>query len=221
MRRRTLFLLFVIVGLHPLVLAAQARGRSSLPPAAPARRAAAPLMSPALVAQLVERGKHQSVFPEVTRRSGGNGVMMRVLSNRQIIARASARAEETGEAYSPPPDVRRDEVTVTCGDTSSRRRLDCDSIVITNPSDKAVPPIASEGGPQTFHNEAGATWVVRMTTARYPAAALKDGFVVTGWSRDGVTGWSRERQSWTLVVTAQDAAESLLLGPAPGSLRSP
>jgi hypothetical protein len=174
-------------------------------------------MSPALVAQLVELGKHASVFPEITRRSGGNGVIMRVLSNRQVIATASARAEKTGEAYSPRPDVRRDEVTVTCGDTSSRRHLDCESIVITNPSDKAVPPIASEGGPQTFHNDVGATWVVRMTTARFPAAALKDGFVVTGWSRENVTGWSKEKQSWTLVVTAQDAAESLLLGPTPGS----
>lgn len=90
MGRPTLALLLLTVGL-PLLLTAQTRDRSSSPPAAPARHTIAQLMSPALVSELVELGKHQAIIPEITRRSGTTGVMMLVLSNRQIIVRASAR----------------------------------------------------------------------------------------------------------------------------------
>lgn len=209
MRRPTLSLFLLILCLHPLVLAAQTSGRSSAPPGAPARRTAAAVMSPALVKELVELGKHRAEFPDIVRRSMGAGVMMLVVSNRQLIARASAKAEQTGASYSPPPELRKDEITITCGDTNSRRHLDCDLIVVANLSDKTVPALTSQGGPGTFHNDIGATWIVRTATATYPATALKDGFVVTGWSRD--------KQSWTLFVTAQDAVEGLLLGPSPGS----
>jgi hypothetical protein len=131
-----------------------------------------------------------------------------VTRNSKVIARESAAAADSGAMYTPAPDVRRDEVKVTCVDTRPRFAIDCERVVVLV-NEKAVPALRSSSGPQTLTNERGATWQVGGAEAFYPAAALSDGFVVTAIGRGG--------PNWTLVVTAEDAVERLLLGPSPAA----
>lgn len=165
-------------------------------------------MPPALIAQLVEFGRGHADLPEIRHRAGLSGTNLVVTSNRLEIAHRSAAAAGSGEPYTPPSDVRRDEVKITCLDTRERFAVDCERIVVLI-DDKAVPPLRSSAAAQTLTNDRGATWERRGVEAFYSAAALKNGFVVTALAPD--------RQSWTLVVTAEDATERLLLGTLPTS----
>jgi hypothetical protein len=163
-------------------------------------------MPPALVAQLIQIGVSGSTIPDIRRRAGLSGTNLVVSSNRLEIVHRSATA---GTAYTPPPELRRDEVTVTCLDNRPRFAVDCERVVVFI-DDKAVPPLRSTGGERTLSDEHGAVWQKKGVEAAYPAAALKNGFVVTAVAPD--------RQSWTLVVTAEEAAERLLLGALPAAL---
>jgi hypothetical protein len=206
MPRRSLAIVLIALVLSPSLPSAQTRGRASgsaAPPAGPSRTA--PVLPAAVIAQLIELGSQGGAFRDITRTAGRTGTNLVVSSNRLEIVRQSAGAA-AGAAYTPPPDVRRDEVKVTCLDTRQRLALDCDRLVVLV-NEKAVPPLRSTGGPHTLTNDRGAIWQTRGIEAVYAAAALKAGFVVTALSGDG--------QSWTLVVTAEDAAERLLLGAVP------
>ncbi len=164
-------------------------------------------MPAALIAHLIELGPRSSALPYITRRAGTTGTNLVVSSNRLEIARQSAAAAAAGTAYTPPPEVRRDEVTITCLDTRQRFAIDCARVVVLI-KEKAFPALRSTSGLRTVSNDRGANWQIGGAEAVYPAAALKDGFVVTALSRD-------YDNSWTLIVTAEDAAQRLLLGAVP------
>jgi len=165
-------------------------------------------MPAALVSQLVELGAHSSALPKITHQAGRTGTNLVVSSNRLEIVRHSAEASAASTTYAPAADERRDEVKITCLDTRERFALDCDRVVVLI-DEKAIPALRSTGGPRTLMNDRGATWERRGVEAVYSAAALKNGFVVTALAPD--------RQSWTLVVTPEDASERLLLGALPAT----
>ena len=199
MTRWPLAIALVTLVLCPSLSTAQARGSAS-------RAAAA--MPATLISQLVELGAHGSVLPNITHQAGRTGTNLVISSNRLEIARHSAEAAAANTTYAPAADVRRDEVKVTCLDTRERFAVDCERVVVLI-DDKAVPALRSSGGLQILKNDRGATWERRGVEAFYSAAALKNGFVVTALAPD--------RQSWTLVVTGEDASERLLLGTLPAA----
>ena len=202
MRRRPLAVALIALLLSASLLSAQTGGRAAGGPARPASASrTAAVMPAALVARLVELGSRGAALPDITRRAGRTGTNLVVSSNRLEIARQSAAA--AGAAYMPPPELRRDEVKITCLDTRQRFALDCDRVVVLV-NEKAVPALRSNGGPRTLTDDRGAIWESRGVDAVYSAAPLKDGFVVTALAQDG--------QSWTLIVTAEEATERLLLG---------
>ena len=162
-------------------------------------------MPPALVRQLIDLGKQHVPVPEVSHRTGRIGyTILVVTSNRQVIVRESATAADTGAPYTPSADNLRDEVRVTCVDTTPRRPADCDRVVVLDGNDRQIPPLKSGNRVFTFTNDRGAAWEVRGAENVYAAGALTGGFVVTGLSRTG--------DMWTLAVTADDARTQLLLG---------
>jgi hypothetical protein len=163
-------------------------------------------MPATLVSQLIELGAQGPVLPKITHQAGRTGTNLVVSSNRLEIVRHSAEASAASTTYAPAADERRDEVKITCLDTRERFALDCERVVVLI-DDKAVPALRSTNGPQTLTNDRGATWERLGVEAVYSAAALKNGFVVSGLAPD--------RQSWTLVVTPEDASERLLLGTLP------
>ncbi len=194
------------------LVAAQTPGRAGAAARPAASTRTGPPMPPALVARLIALGKERSDFPDVSRRSGARGgdTILVVSSNRQVIVRESAKALASGADYMPAAELRRDEVTVTCVDTRSRGFVDCERVVVLDSRDRAIPPLRTSSGPHTLHNNDGAAWDVGGAEAIYAASLLRNGFVVTGLARNGTS-------SWTLVVTAEDAVERLLLGSTPGA----
>lgn len=199
----------VTLVLCPSLSNAQARGRAAgAGPSSGSTPRAAAAMPATLISQLVELGAHGSVLPNITHQAGRIGTNLVVSSNRLEIARHSAEAAAASTTYAPAADERRDEVKITCLDTRERFAVDCDRVVVLI-DEKAVPALRATGGPHTLTNDRGATWQRRGVEAFYSAAALKSGFVVTALAPD--------RQSWTLVVTPEDAAERLLLGTLPAA----
>lgn len=126
-----------------------------------------------------------------------------VASGRSLIAYNTAKATETGGSYRPPADLRRDIVSIDCGDSDLGELFECARVRVTPLDKRPVKPISYKAGPAAYKNALGARWTVREVMAVFSAKDLADGFVVEYSDFNGT--------DWTLNVSPEDAAEKLLL----------
>ena len=127
---------------------------------------------------------------------------LHVGSNRQRIAWKTAQATSSRGRYTPPADVRRDIVTVSCGDSDFGKTFNCSGLHVTVRG-RRIKPLAYVAGPNVYKNAMGVTWRAHEATATYAVRDLKNGFEVEYASTDGT--------SWTHPVSEEAASSELLL----------
>ena len=183
----------------------EAQRTAAKPPAGPpARRLLpAPVTAP-IVEQLkaLAKTRHSQTLLGVSE-SQGDSQALYIASNRVLIAWRNATAVESGGRYTPPRDLLVDLVNIDCGDSDLGELFECVRIAVTTPNGQRVKAVTYKAGPRSYRNALGARWVVREVQASYRAADLEKGFSVTYASDDG--------SEWTFTVSAQQAANDLLL----------
>lgn len=161
-------------------------------------------MSDALVSaiQALTKDRTESEFLGISEMRDDSHAL-HVNSFRALIAWQTAKANDGGGRFRPPANDRMDVVTVDCGDADIGDVFECSRVRVISPGKRVVKPFSYTAGPKTYRNAMGAKWTVREVFATYHALDLKEGFSVDYADFGGT--------EWTLVVSAEDAAEKLLL----------
>lgn len=135
--------------------------------------------------------------------------MLSITSNRQGLAFASASAASKGGTYTPPAEMRRDLVTISCGDADIGERWDCGRITVMNATGRRVAPVSYTAGPSIYRNALGSTWTATRATAIFRLSELVGGFSVRYAGTDGT--------EFTQAVSAREV-DHVLFAEMPATL---
>lgn len=132
----------------------------------------------------------------------GESTLIHIGSNRQAIAFRASELVGKPARFTPPPEMRRDVVTVVCGDNDRAELFECVSVRVLS-SGKAVRHVTHHAANDLYENGFGAKWRARDVVATFRAEGLENGFVVEYTDASGVTR--------VFDVSAELAAKELLL----------
>ncbi len=183
------------------LFAASLRPNVSGPPRS-AKAPAPPRIGGALLASIREAASRGWIWDLGLTDASGGSLRLSIYSGRGLTASKISSAALSGGRYAPKSIV--DTVDIYCGSGYTfETRFECARVSVRATDGRKVRPLSYSARTKVYTNALGAKWRVREVAAHYSVGPLANGFSVDYAGTD--------ETEWTFEVSAEDAAEKLLL----------